>query len=64
VTISTAILLYTLSIIAGVVFVVYGLSIRPQKREESLGSLSLDAPTDPSVPLDDSSTFHKDNSSE
>jgi hypothetical protein len=63
VTISTAICLYSLSIIAGVVLVLYGLSMRPRKGEQPLGSHCLDASTDSSVPIDAGLTLQPKNDS-
>jgi hypothetical protein len=65
VTISTAILLYSLSIIAGVVLVVYGLSIPPRKRERSVGFHGLDVSADSSGPIGAGHTLQpKDDPSE
>jgi hypothetical protein len=65
VTISTEIVLYGLSIIAGVVLLVYGFSIQPRKGKQPLGSHSLDALTDSSIPIDAGHTLHpKDDLSE
>jgi hypothetical protein len=63
--ISTAIFLYTLSIIAGVVLVVYGLSVRPRKREQLVDFHDHDVSTDSSVPIDAGHTLQpNDDSSE
>jgi hypothetical protein len=51
VTISTTIFLYSLSIIAGIVLVVYGLSIKPRKGEK-VGAHDLDVSPDSSLSID------------
>jgi hypothetical protein len=64
-TISTEIFLYSLTIIAGVVLIGYGLSIQPRKREQSVGFHGLDGSTDSPVPIDAVLTPQpKDDSSE
>ena len=51
-TISTSIFLYSLSIITGIVLVVYGLSIKPRKRKQPAGAHDLDISPDSSLSID------------
>ena len=63
-TISTTIFVYSLTIIAGIVLVVYGLSIKPRKREKA-GAYNLDeVPPDSSLSIDADFTLlpHEDSS--
>jgi hypothetical protein len=63
-TISTIVLLYSLSIIAGIVLVVYGLSIQPRKKEQLMGSAGPDVLKDTPMPIDGNLTLQsKDDSS-
>jgi len=63
-TISATVFLYSLSIIAGIVLVVYGLSSRPRKREQVMGSGGPDVLKDTPMPIDEGLTLQsKDDSS-
>ena len=62
--ISATLLLYSLSIIAGIVLVVYGLSIQPRKREQMTGPGGPDVLKDEPMPFDGDLTIQsKDDSS-
>ncbi len=56
-TISTAILLYSLSIVAGSALVVYGLSMKPVKREQQMGYDGLDDSVDSFILSDANGTL-------
>jgi hypothetical protein len=62
-TISATIFLYSLSIIAGIVLVVYGLSIQPRKRDQPTGPGGADVLKDTSVPIDGGLTLQSEDDS-
>jgi hypothetical protein len=55
--VTTAICLYSLSIIAGIALVLYGFFIQPRKREQPASAHGDDVSPDTTIPIDEGLTL-------